>query len=87
VRYDGSLGQSRSTRGVDVDEFVVVVNLRLVGLLTAGSGEQGVQVLGLRDVLLSLGVVVLIIELEQGKAFGQILGHIGNRFEEVLAVD
>lgn len=87
MRDDSRLGQTSGAGGVDVDQLVVVVNLRLVGLLLAGGGEQGVQVLGLQNILIRLAVVVLVVVLEQHKFGRQILGHLGHGFDEVLAVD
>lgn len=88
MRDDSRLGQSCGSRGIDIDELVVVVNLRLVGLLRAGRGQQSIQILGLGNVLLRrLTVVVLVIELEQGEVSGQILGHVGDSLVEVLAVN
>lgn len=84
---DSRLGQTSGAGGVDVDQLVVVVDLRLVGLLLAGGGEQGVEVLGLRNILIRLAVVVLVVVLEQCKFGRQILGHLGHCFDKVLAVD
>lgn len=87
MRDNRSLWQSCGAGGVDVYQLVVVVNLRLVRLLIAGRGQQRVQILGLRYVLLRLAVVVLVVELEECEVRWQILGHVGDSFQEVLAVN